>query len=255
MKQSLLKLNEDKTEFLTIASPFHHDKLSRTSLSVGDAAINSSSQCRNLGIIFDCNLNMKQHVLTVCKSVSFKLRQIGLIRKYLSTNTCSTLIHAFITSRIDYCNSLLVNLPKYLLARLQKLQNIAARLLTCSSKYDHISPVLIKIHWLPISLRIRYKINLITFKCIHGLGPSYLSNEIKKYQPQRVLRSMDDGLLELKWSKSKSYGERAFVIAAPKLWNELPTSLRLTTDLPVFKTKLKTYLFEMFADNPSNFIY
>ena len=85
-------------------------------------------------------------------------------------------MHSFVTSRIDCCNSLLVNLPNCVLSKLQKVQNVAARILTRRRDVHDISPVLIDIHWLPIPLRICYKINLLTFKCLHELGPPYLKN-------------------------------------------------------------------------------
>ena len=83
MTQSLLKLNEDKTEFLVITSPHFQESVRDTSLKVGDAVISSSPQCRNLGVIFDSKLDMKQHVSTVCRSAFFQLRKIGTIRRYL----------------------------------------------------------------------------------------------------------------------------------------------------------------------------
>ena len=146
MTKSLLKLNEDKAEFLVISSPYFHESVCDTSLKVGDAVMSSSAQCRNLGVIFDSKLDMKQHVAMVCQSALFQLRKIGTIRKYLSDDSCATLVHSFITSRIDYCNSLLANLPNCVLSKLQKVQNVAARILTRRRNVHDISPVLIDIH-------------------------------------------------------------------------------------------------------------
>ena len=167
----------------------------------------------------------------------------------------NVLIHAFVTSKLDYCNSLLCKLPNSLISRLQKLQNIAARMVTRSRKLDHISPILTRIHWLPIPLRIKYKILLITFKCINGHGPSYLSELIEKYVPQRTLRSSCNYLLKERKFKLKSYGERAFIISAPKLWNALPLDIRCEEKLSTFKSRLKTHLFQSFSQNPSVFIF
>ena len=82
--QCLIKLNKDKTEFLVISSPYFHESVCDTSPKVGDAVISSSAQCRNLGVIFDSKLDMKQHVAMVCRSALFQLRKIGIIRKYFS---------------------------------------------------------------------------------------------------------------------------------------------------------------------------
>ena len=153
-------------------------------MKVGDVVISSSAQCRNLGVIFDSKMDMKKHVAMVYGSALFQLRKIGTIRKYLSDDPCATLVHSFVTSRIDYCNSLLANLPNCVLSKLQKVRNVAARILTRRRDVHDIFPVLIDIHWLPIPLRICYKINLLTFKCLHGLGPPYLKNLLSPYQPE-----------------------------------------------------------------------
>ena len=84
-------------------------------------------------------------------------------------------IHAFVTNRIDFCNSLLYGLPDCELKKVQRVQNAAARLLTSTRKYDHITPVLRELHWLPVKYRIQFKILLLTFKAIHGMAPDYIS--------------------------------------------------------------------------------
>ena len=84
------------------------------------------------------------------------------------------LVHAFVSSKLDYCNSLLYNIPKYVHNKLQFVQNAAVRLITCSRKYDHITPILIDLHWLPIAERIKFKILLLTFKALHEKSPLYI---------------------------------------------------------------------------------
>ena len=110
-------------------------------------------------------------------------------RVYLSTSDIQTLVHAFITSKLDNCNSLLYGLPKFLIDRLPNVQNCAARLVTGSKKYDHITPLMKQLHWLPISQRIIYKIVLITYKSLNGSAPHYINNMLKPYTPSANLRS------------------------------------------------------------------
>ena len=255
MGQSRLKLNEDKTEFLVVSSPYYQETVRKISLQMGDVVIKAAAKCRNLGVIFDSKLDMKDHVAAVCRSSFFQLRKIGSIRKYLSNDTCSTLVHSFVTSRIDYCNSLLANLPKCVLAKLQKIQNVAARILTRTQRYEDISPVLISIHWLPIPLRIRYKINLLTFKSLRGMGPPYLKNLLTPYSPSIDLRSANKGLLKEHSYNLSTYGHRAFYFVAPNYWNDLPEMLRFEPNLASFKADLKTHLFTMFVDNPSSYVF
>ena len=153
-----------------------------------------------------------------------------------------TLVHAFATCRLDNGNALLYGLPKYLIAKLQIVLNCAAHLILCKQKYDLATPLLIQLHWLPVSQRIIFKILLLTFKALNGLAPTYITELLDRYVPPRPLRSSSRGLLKVPRSNTK-YGNRSFSVSAPTLWNSLPDHLRLTTDLCSFKCDLKTYLF------------
>jgi len=190
-------------------------------------------------------MSMVPHVNSICKTSFYHLRSIARIRKFISVNTAETLIHAFMTSRLDNCNSLLYGLPKTLLDKLQYVQNSAARLVTLSKKHDHITPVLFNLHWLPIHYRINYKIVLFTFKALHGLAPSYISDMISKYKPGRCLRSSNELLITSSTYNLKTYGYRSFAVSAPTLWNSLPSELRNIDCFTTFKKELKTYLFKL----------
>jgi hypothetical protein len=113
------------------------------SLSVCDNVIHISAEARNIGVLMDSTLYMEQHVANICKTCFYHLRNISRIRKYLSRKSAETLVHALITSRLDFCNSLLFGLPDYIIERLQKVQNSAARVVTLTRKYDHIRPILL----------------------------------------------------------------------------------------------------------------
>ena len=111
-------------------------------------------------------------------------------------------------------------------------------LITCSRKYDHTTPLRIQLHWLPITQRIWFKVLLLTFKAIHKFSPFYLQELISKYSPSRKLRSSDAMLLERRSYNLKTYGSRAFRVAAPELWNTLPRVIKLCDDIDNFKKKL-----------------
>ena len=182
MIKNKLKINDSKTEFIVFRSPQAKHDLSGLSVSVGDSVIAQSSKVRDLGVIFDQFLNfMIILVVYICRSTHFILRNIGRIRHLLSYDACAQLIHALIWIRLDYCNSLLYNLPKGSIERLQKIQNQAARILTKTSRRDHITKVLVSLHWLRIEQRIIYKILISTFKAfVDHTAPMYLSELVKK---------------------------------------------------------------------------
>ncbi len=101
------------------------------------------------------------HISHVTKTAFFHLRNIAKLQNMLPVSDAEKLVHVFMTSRLDYCNALLAACPASLINKLQVLQNAAARVLTRSRKYDHISPILQSLHWLPIKFRISYKILLL----------------------------------------------------------------------------------------------
>ena len=122
--------------------------------------------------------------------------------------------------------------------------NTAARLIVGARRSDHMTPILRDLHWLPIPARLEFKILLLTFKCLHNQGPSYLRELLKFRNPSRTLRSFKQFLLQNSYRPNTLYYcERAFAFAAPKLWNSIPEHIKSASSLSTFKTALKTYLF------------
>ncbi len=130
---------------------------------------------RNLGNIFDDGLKFDKQINTVVKSCFFQLRLLTKVKPILSSKNVEKVIHAFITSRLDYCSSLYFGIGQTAISRLQRVKNAAARLLTSIIKRDHITPVLRPLHWLPVRCRVNFTIHLLVFKSLHGLAPAYLS--------------------------------------------------------------------------------
>lgn len=246
MVEHKLKLNDDKTEFIVISSPHNKKEINGLKIKIGEETIISSASVRNLGVVFDCVFNMQDHITSVCQSCYFHLRNIGSIRRYLNNDTAAQIIHSFVTSKLDYCNSLLYGLPQNSLERLKKVQYTAVRIITTCHIQNNITPHLKSLHWLPIHLRIDYKIILLTFKSLNGLAPEYLRNLLQYRKTSHSLRSESKKLLDTPRTRTTSYGDRAFSVAAPVLWNALPDDLRHETELSAFKSKLKTHLFNKF---------
>ena len=130
MNSNSLKLNDSKTELILLGSKSNLAKIQSFNISISDSVISPSSQCRNLGVMLNSSMSLSTHVSSICKSVRYQLRNLGFIRKYLSRSTTEKLVHALISTRLDFCNSILYLLPNTQLSRLQKLQNTAARIVT-----------------------------------------------------------------------------------------------------------------------------
>ena len=145
-------------------------------------------------------------------------------------------------------NVLLYGLPKYLIRKLQKIQNNAARIVSRCGRREHITPVLRDLHWLQVADRIDFKVALTTFKALHGLTPDYIRDLITPHQPHRSLRSLNLSLLRKPKSRTVTYGDRSFAVCSPTIWNALPLSVRQIDDLDAFKKELKTYLFKRAYD-------
>uniref|UniRef100_A0A669B8C0 Reverse transcriptase domain-containing protein n=1 Tax=Oreochromis niloticus TaxID=8128 RepID=A0A669B8C0_ORENI len=245
LSDNFLLLNTDKTELMVIG-PHKFQHLSQNFiLRIDDSVINCRDKVKNLGVWFDMVLSFESHVKEITKTAFYHLRNIARIRQVLSSDTAEVLVHAFVSSRIDYCNALLSGLPKKSFRGLQMVQNAAARILTRTGKFEHISPVLNSLHWLPCQVRADFKVLLLTYKALNGLAYTYLSDLLHLYVPSRALRSQDSGLLKVPRARKKTVGEQAFSFRAPFLWNNLAQDIRQACSVEVFKTKLKTHLFTL----------
>ena len=206
MVMFMLKLNDDKTELVIIAPPYfvHHNKVPLSSVQVGDSEI-STSKCRT-------------------KEATLRL------------------VCFLVMPRLDYSNISLYGISEGLLDKLQKAQNAAARLIVTCLRSDHVTLYLRDLHWLPVRSRIKYKILVTTYRALHNEGPAYISEMLTPYIPPRTLRSTNTSLLTVPTTHTK-HGDRAFSCAAPRLWNELPISIKNCPSTSTFKQSVKTYLF------------
>ena len=154
MKQNKLKLNEQKTEFIVFGTRRQLKNLKINFFLLGGDTILRSNTAKNLGVIMDQYLDMSSHVASVCKVCYHRLRSIWKICQFLNKEATKTLVHAMVISKLDYCNSLLYGINQYLMAKLQRVYNAAARLIMRCHRTTHTSPILKELHWLPIKDRI-----------------------------------------------------------------------------------------------------
>uniref|UniRef100_A0A669CA98 Reverse transcriptase domain-containing protein n=1 Tax=Oreochromis niloticus TaxID=8128 RepID=A0A669CA98_ORENI len=204
MAKNFLNFNDRKTEAIL----FGPNRFSHTP-DVDLAALTSQlkSSITNLGVKIDSALIFDDHVNGVVKSAFYHLRRLSKVKPFLSKRDLESVIHAFITSRLDYCNSLLIGVGQGTLSRLQLVQNAAARFLTGRRNFDHITPILASLHWLPTEFRIRFKVLLLVFKSLNGLAPVYLSDLLKPHVPTRSLQSAEQLLLSVPKSQLKLRGD------------------------------------------------
>jgi hypothetical protein len=248
MNHNMLQLNESKTEFYIISTSHFVNQLSDVTLNIGSEDIKPSSTIKNLGVVFDKTLTMTNQVSSICSSISLHLRHLSRIRMFIDQSTCQDAVRAIISSRLDYANSLLYGINDKDLKRLQRQQNRAAKLIFKARKYDHATPFLRDLHWLPIHARIHFKLLTIVFKCFMNSDnlPSYIRDLIKPYTPSRSgLRSAQDTRLAIIPRTRLATGDKGFYAAGPSLWNQLPSHIRHAPSLATFKSQLKTYLFDM----------
>ena len=243
MIKNRLKFNGPKTEFMLLGKKqmLNFDK---PCLKIEDSLITPSHEVRNLGVIFDENLTMNGQIDSLCRSMFATIKHISSCRDFLTVDVTIQLMVSLVLSRLDYCNSLLAGLPECQINKLQRVQNCAAKVCYRSRKYDHVTPLLQNLHWLPVKERIDFKIATICYNTFMNCAPVYISSLLEKPNKVRELRSSSDStLLKIPRTNSKTYGERSFSFYAPKLWNSLPCEIRTAPNINTFKKNLKHYLF------------
>ena len=242
MSDNFLLLNNDKTETIVFGPKSQRDGVNQLLFAQGFICTN---EVRNLRVLLDADLNFSKHFSNITRTAICQIRNIAKIRSFISFTDAQTLIHAFVTNHLDYCNSLFSGLPITSLNRLQLIQNTAARVLTKTRKFDHITPVLASLHWLPVAFRIDFKITLFVFKSLHGFAPEYIFNLVSPYTPPRCLRSSDKLLLTPYKANLVTQGGRAYTARAPYLWNQLPFEIKSATSVSTFKRLLKTFYYRL----------
>ncbi|KAF7254272.1 putative RNA-directed DNA polymerase from transposon BS, partial [Varanus komodoensis] len=254
MRANKLKLNPDKTEVLLVGGSGFGE--GGVDLVLNGATLPLRDKVRSLGVLLDLELSLEAQVTAVARSAFLQLRLINQLRPYLEFDCLATVTHALVTSRLDFCNVLYVGLPLKTVRTLQLVQNRAARLLTGTGRYAHMTPVLHQLHWLPIEARAQFKVLIMTYKVLNGLGPGYLNECLRPYMPDRPLRSAGESLLRepsMKEIRRVNTRRRVFSAVAPNLWNSLPKEVRLAPSLLVFRRQLNPDKMEVLLVGGSDF--
>ena len=210
MITNCLKINYSKTEFLIIRSPFPKvASLQDFTISVTGSSICCSETARNLGAIFDRTMNLEPNIFHVCKIVYMNLCNIHNV---LTVLFAAQLIHALISSHMDYCNSILYGMSDSVIYNLQHIQNTAADILAkCGNSFIHSKVILKKSPWLLIKQRIVYKILIPTYKAYHSIAPNYICDLITHREYKQELRTNNQINLVVTLVKCKYFGEHFFI--------------------------------------------
>jgi len=243
-----LRLNASKTQLMWLGSSQLVEKIACKDVVVLGARVAVSDTTRDLGVVIDRDLSLAAHVTAVCRSGYYQLRQLRPVVRPLSVHATKTLVQAFISCRLDYCNSLLYGIGDGLLRRLQSVQNAAARLVTGARRCDHITPVLRQLHWLPVRQRIAFKVAGFVHQSLAGVSPAYLVDDIRLLSDvsrRPSLRSNSNEMRKLVVPRThNNLGDRSFSVAGPRLWNDLPPGLRRPgLSFASFRQSMKTHLF------------
>ena len=247
MGANCLKLKSEKTEVIWFSCRRNLKNIPSYSVRVLESNIFPSKSVRNLGISMERNLTMSTQILKTIQMCFTSLHQIRSIKGCLTIDSLKTLASALVLSRIDYGNMALVSLPKVATQSIQSIINTTARLIRGVRKHDYIAPVLKELHWLKIDERIEYKNALQMYKCLSNEGPAYVTRDlvpVASLPEKQRLRSAKSKDVVLNKHKLKSLGLRRFNVSGPKLWNNLPNSLKSSNLIKSFYRSLKTYQFK-----------
>ena len=229
------KLNPSKTELLLIGTKQQRKQfLSLFPTSILDHDTSPASSTRNIRVTFDGELKFDHHIGQICKSCLFNIPDLRRIRRHRSKMIAKSLV----TSRLDYCNSLLFNVDDKYMKQLQRVQNSLARVVCKTSKFCHITPVLHSLHW----QELISKLTLWFIKHSILISLSTFENYCLLSEEQRTRASGTRELIRPRSPKTKA-GSRAFYVVAPYLWNSLPAEVRTAETYSIFRKKLKTHFF------------
>ena len=242
----MLKLNDDKAELiLVISKRTKHLHSLPTSITIGNAQIPFKQSVKKMGLTLYYHLTMNAHVSNIARTCYFEQRRLAYIRRFLTHTATSTLVSAFVLSRIGYCNSLLLGSTHDVTSHLQRIQNYAARFILRLPKSSSITIHLKSLHWLPVKVRSTYKIACLCYHCYSSTAPSYVADMLQK-KPLHTRNSRSSShalpLLNRPAHSKATLGHRSFSFASSSVWNTIPNDVRCAQSLSSFKSRLKTYL-------------
>ena len=239
MDRYFLQLNGGKTQIIVFGSARVLDNISINGVNIAsEAAIRFIPTVKNLGVYMDSRLTLGYHIMQLKIKCFRTLRNICKIRFLLNKDQLEVIVNSLVVSCLDYCNGLFYGITEQLLRQLQLIQNAAAKAVLGKYKHDHLGDDLKKLHWLDVRKRILFKISLLAYKSINGIAPPYMQELFRYAHHGHVLRLLVPQV-------NSKYGLRSFSVIGPKLFNKLPESVKCSENVDIFKSVLKTFLFDL----------
>ncbi len=246
--QNLLLLNPDKTHLMVYGTRQLLAKLpSDFSLSLLGEDLIPGDVVKDLGLTFDRNLHFNDHIVKVTASCMSILGQINRIKHVFTTELLIIIINALVFSKLFYCSSVWSSTSGKNIKKLQYIQNFAARIISGHRKYDHVTPILKELHWLPVKEHLYYRDAVLAFKCMNGMVPEYLSSQFTARGAVSGRKTRQSGQLNIPLFTSAT-GQKTFQYRITKIWNDLPSNLKLSRTISSFKTELKKILLNEFLN-------
>ena len=245
MNQNRLRMNSDKTDFILFGPPKLLPSCSTDNINVCGDQVSRCDKIKLLGIWLDSNLNFKQHITMKCRTAILNIQKLKHIINVLNPEAARLIVHGMVMSHLDYSNVLYYGLLDNSIKKLQRVQNMAAKVILGKRRSDSSRDCLMALHWLPVWERIEYKILTLVFKSMVGEAPAYLREMIQERgMCWEGLRSNRDlKFLMVPQTRRQTFVARSFSVAGPTLWNSLPNTIKQSNTIDGFKVKLKTYLF------------
>ena len=243
-----LLLNPSKTKLMVFGSRQMHSRLVTPSLTFMGRELVPEHTAKDLGVILDKNLTYDEHITKTVSSCMSCLGQISRTKHVFDKCTLLTIINALAFSKLYYCSNVWANISKSNISKLQGIQNFAARIATSTRKYDHITPVLKELKWLPVATQLYFRSAIMAFKCLTSRVPEYLSSQFSKRGEISGRATRSSQMLNIPLFKSAS-GQRTFYYRIVSIWNSMDSSLKTLEKVSAFKFYLKRKLIKDFIDS------
>ena len=236
-------LNASKTKLMVFGSRHMISKVPDFRLSLLGKELIPVQSAKDLGVTFDPSLSFDCHIVKTVSSCMSSLAQINRVKHVLDKSLLTLIIRSIVFSKLYYCSSVWANITASNISKLQAVQNFAARIIMKSRKFDHITPLLNELHWIPVKLYLLYRDAVLTFKCLNGTTPESLSQQFVRRADISGRCTRNSNSLDIPFFKSAT-GQRTFHYRAVSLWNELPENIKCSSSISIFKHKLRKYLLE-----------